>query len=51
MLQFVEAIAKWSMADVFVVALFIACLAAQPTRRRPAILMSRRAFSPSPRGK
>jgi hypothetical protein len=28
-LRFVEAIAKWSMADVFVVALFIAYLAAQ----------------------
>jgi hypothetical protein len=28
-LAFVEAIAKWSMADVFVVALFIAYLAAQ----------------------
>jgi hypothetical protein len=29
MLQFVEAIAKWSMADVFVVAILIAFLAAQ----------------------
>jgi hypothetical protein len=28
-LEFVEAIAKWSMADVFVVALFITYLAAQ----------------------
>ena len=28
-LRFVETIAKWSMADVFVVALFIAYLAAQ----------------------
>jgi hypothetical protein len=30
--RFVEAIAKWSMADVFVVALFIAYLAAQATQ-------------------
>lgn len=30
--NFVEAIAKWSMADVFVVALFIAYLAAQATQ-------------------
>ncbi len=32
-LAFVEAIAKWSMADVFVVALFIVFLAAQATGR------------------
>jgi hypothetical protein len=31
-LKFVEAIAKWSMADVFVVALFIAYLAAQASQ-------------------
>jgi len=31
-LRFVETIAKWSMADVFAVALFIAYLAAQATR-------------------
>ena len=31
-LAFVEAIAKWSMADVFVVALFIAYLAAQASQ-------------------
>jgi paraquat-inducible protein A len=31
-LRFVEAIAKWSMADVFVVALFIAYLAAQASQ-------------------
>ncbi len=31
-LRFVEAIAKWSMADVFVVALFVAYLAAQATQ-------------------
>ena len=31
-LAFVEAIAKWSMADVFVVALFIAFLAAQASQ-------------------
>jgi Paraquat-inducible protein A len=34
-LRFVEAIAKWSMADVFVVALFIAYLAAQATQTPP----------------
>jgi hypothetical protein len=33
--QFVEAIAKWSMADVFVVALFITYLAAQATQTPP----------------
>ncbi|MEW6321883.1 MAG: paraquat-inducible protein A [Acidobacteriota bacterium] len=32
-LDFVETIAKWSMADVFVVALFIAYLAAQATQQ------------------
>jgi hypothetical protein len=32
-LRFVEAIAKWSMADVFVVALFITYLAAEATKR------------------
>jgi hypothetical protein len=31
-LTFVEAIARWSMADVFVVALFIAFLAAQASQ-------------------
>jgi hypothetical protein len=35
MLRFVVAIAKWSMADVFVVALFIAYLAAQATQTPP----------------
>ena len=35
MLQLVEAIAKWSMADVFVVALFIAYLAAQASQTPP----------------
>ena len=34
-LRFVETIAKWSMADVFVVALFIAYLAAQATQTPP----------------
>jgi Paraquat-inducible protein A len=34
-LKFVVAIAKWSMADVFVVALFIAYLAAQATQAAP----------------
>jgi hypothetical protein len=34
-LRFVEAIAKWSMADVFVVALFIAYLAAQASQTPP----------------
>lgn len=34
-LHFVEAIAKWSMADVFVVALFIAFLAAQASQTPP----------------
>ena len=34
-LRFVEAIAKWSMADVFVVALFIAYLAAHATQTPP----------------
>jgi hypothetical protein len=33
--QFVETIAKWSMADVFVVALFITYLAAQATQTPP----------------
>ena len=33
--RFVEAIAKWSMADVFVVALFIAYLAAQASTTAP----------------
>ena len=35
LLRFVEAVAKWSMADVFVVALFIAYLAAQASQTRP----------------
>lgn len=35
-LDFVEAIAKWSMADVFVVALFITYLAAVATQSTPA---------------
>ena len=35
MLRFVEGIAKWSMADVFVVALFIAYLAAQASTTPP----------------
>ena len=34
-LRFVETIAKWSMADVFVVALFIAYLAAQASQSPP----------------
>jgi hypothetical protein len=34
--RFVESIAKWSMADVFVVALFIAYLAAQASQTAPA---------------
>lgn len=34
-LRFVELIAKWSMADVFVVALFIAYLAAQASQAAP----------------
>lgn len=34
-LNFVEAIAKWSMADVFAVALFIVFLAAQATQQPP----------------
>jgi Paraquat-inducible protein A len=34
-LRFVETIAKWSMADVFVVALFITYLAAQATQTPP----------------
>jgi uncharacterized paraquat-inducible protein A len=34
-LMFVEAVAKWSMADVFVVALFIAYLAAQASQTPP----------------
>jgi hypothetical protein len=34
-LRFVEIIAKWSMADVFAVALFIAYLAAQATQSAP----------------
>jgi hypothetical protein len=36
MLAFVETIAKWSMADVFVVALFIAYLAAMASQTTPA---------------
>jgi hypothetical protein len=35
-LAFVEAIAKWSMADVFAVALFIVFLAAQATQQPPS---------------
>jgi uncharacterized paraquat-inducible protein A len=35
-LAFVETIAKWSMADVFVVALFIAYLAAMASQSAPA---------------
>jgi uncharacterized paraquat-inducible protein A len=35
-LAFVEAIAKWSMADVFVVALFITYLVAMATQSAPA---------------
>jgi uncharacterized paraquat-inducible protein A len=35
-LAFVEAIAKWSMADVFVVALFITYLAAMASQSTPA---------------
>jgi uncharacterized paraquat-inducible protein A len=35
-LAFVEAIAKWSMADVFVVALFITYLAAMASQSAPA---------------
>jgi len=35
LLQFVTAIAKWSMADVFVVALFITYLAAEATQTTP----------------
>jgi hypothetical protein len=35
-LAFVEAIAKWSMADVFVVALFITYLAAMASQTTPA---------------
>ena len=38
-LKFVEAIAKWSMADVFVVALFIAYLAAQASQTPPGSSM------------
>jgi hypothetical protein len=38
--KFVEAIAKWSMADVFAVALFIVFLAAQATQQPPANLES-----------
>ena len=34
-LRFVETIAKWSMADVFVVALFIAYLAARASTTAP----------------
>ena len=34
-LNFVEAIAKWSMADVFVVALFITFLAAKASQTAP----------------
>jgi hypothetical protein len=49
---FVEAIAKWSMADVFVVALFIVYLAAQATTRQagegaaPALLTFSAHFGP-----
>ena len=52
-LSFVEAIAKWSMADVFVVALFIAYLAAQasatPTQgpnATPALIAFTARFGP-----
>jgi len=52
-LKFVETIAKWSMADVFVVALFIAYLAAQasatPTtgpNAAPALIAFTAAFGP-----
>jgi hypothetical protein len=37
-LKFVETIAKWSMADVFAVALFIVFLAAQATQQPPSAL-------------
>ena len=39
-LSFVETIAKWSMADVFAVALFIVFLAAQATQQPPGALES-----------
>jgi hypothetical protein len=39
-LNFVEAIAKWSMADVFVVGLFITYLAAEATQMPPEALKS-----------
>ncbi len=39
-LRFVEIIAKWSMADVFAVALFIAYLAAQATQAAPGAASS-----------
>ena len=50
-LHFVEIIAKWSMADVFAVALFIAYLAAQATQSAPgtagaAILAFTATFGP-----
>ena len=49
--RFVEAIAKWSMADVFVVALFIAYLAAKasqttPGSSTPALVSFTAAFGP-----
>ena len=47
-LAFVEAIAKWSMADVFVVALFIAYLAAQASHANLRADAAPR-LSPSPR--
>ena len=40
LLKFVETIAKWSMADVFAVALFIVFLAAQATQQPPGDLES-----------
>jgi hypothetical protein len=43
-LAFVETIAKWSMADVFVVALFITYLAAMASQSRPAAGPSLLAF-------
>ncbi|PYR76384.1 MAG: hypothetical protein DMF86_12415 [Acidobacteria bacterium] len=50
-LRFVETIAKWSMADVFVVALFIAYLAAQASqttdpRTAPALITFTARFGP-----
>jgi uncharacterized paraquat-inducible protein A len=46
-LAFVELIAKWSMADVFVVALFIAFLAAQATQSASASSTTLVAFTAS----